>query len=252
MISPISSANPLTSSHRMHHNLIVFILMVFITGFESAAAQDDPGTEKEGRIMVRVICSQPVDGATELKLSQGDAVLHDVTMIPSLVTDPMEIGRGVLSLARWSGSGDALVLDPIVNVTIPDAGSRFVLAMFPSPDANPKTPYLHLLIRTDGLRFDASDLYLHNLTGLPIAGELGKSKFVVAPAKSTVVTPVPEPASERMYQARFFYQREGEAHLFNDTRWPLAKTARVYLFFVPDPVRQSIGYVSFREYSPFP
>lgn len=251
-MSRIKPTIPFKSSLQMHHNLIVFIIMGFIAGFESAAAQDNPGAEKEGRIMVRVICSQPVDGATELKLAQGDAVLHDVKMIPSLVTDPMEVGRGELSLARWSGSGDALVLDPVVKVTIPDAGSRFVLAMFPSPDANPKTPYVHLLIRIDGLRFNASDLYLHNLTGLPVAGELGKSKFVVAPAKSTVVTPEPEPAGERMYQARFFYQREGEAHFFNDTRWPLATTARVYLFFVPDPARQSIGYVSFREYSPFP
>jgi hypothetical protein len=40
--------------------------------------------------------------------------------------------------------------------------------------------------------------------------------------------------------------------IFNDTRWPLAISGRVYLFFIPDPARGSLGYLSFREYAPFP
>lgn len=236
----------------MHFHLIVlFLTALSALGFH-AFAQEPPAEKKEARIMMRVICSQPVEDATELKVTQGDVVLKDLTIIPSLVTDPMEVGRGALSLAKFTGSGKEMVLNPIVKVVIPDTGTRFVLAIFPSPNATPQTPYRHLLIRTDDLRFNASDLFLYNLTAVPVAGLLGKSKFQIAPSKSTVVTPAPEPATERMYQAQFYYQRDGEPHIFNDTRWPLASSARVYLFFIPDPARQSIGYVSFREYSPFP
>lgn len=240
----------LMTHHRMHS---LYMILFAIIGLHLPLWAQDPVEEKkEARLMMRVICSQPVEGATELKIAQGDTILQDLVIIPSLVTDPIAIKRGDLSLAKHSVSGKEMVLDPILKVTIPEIGTRFVLALFPSPDATPKMPYRHLLIRTDGLNFNASDLYLHNLTAVPIGGELGKTRFLVAPAQSTISRPNPEPASERMYQARFYYQREGETHIFSDTRWPLASSARVYLFFIPDPVRQSIGYVSFREYSPFP
>jgi hypothetical protein len=240
------------SHQRICHNFTFPVFLALLSCFFPALAQEPSAEKKEARIMIRVICSQPVEGATDLKLVQGDVLRKDLAIIPSLVTDPIEIGRGELALAKYSGSGKELVLNPLVKVTIPEAGTRFVLAIFPSPDAKPEMPYRHLLIRTDDLNFKASDLYLFNLTSAPIGGELGKSKFLVAPAKSSIVTPAPESATERMYQARFYSQSEGVPRIFNDTRWPLATTARVYLFFIPDPARQSIGYVSFREYSPFP
>jgi hypothetical protein len=54
-----------------------------------------------------------------------------------------------------------------------------------------------------------------------------------------------------MYQARFYVPQEGEKRLFSDTRWPLSSSARLYLFFFPDPAQQTITYLSFREYAPF-
>jgi hypothetical protein len=237
---------------RSTFRLAVARLAIFGLLLVPAIAQETTEAKQEAAIMMRVIGSQPVDGATALKIVQGEQIMQDLTVIPSLVTDPIPVKRGALSLAKYTGSDKTLVLDPVVNITIPEAGTRFVLALFPSPDPKPASPYRHLLIRTDGLKFDTSDLYLHNLTAVPVAGLLGKTKFQLAPAKSTVATPSPEPAGERMYQAQFYFQRDGEAYIFNDTRWPLASSARVYLFFIPDPVRQSMGYVSFREYSPFP
>jgi hypothetical protein len=236
----------------MNSRLLIRLLIALCVLSGHSFAQETPTEKKEARIKLRIICSQPVEGSEELKVAQGDAVLQDLNIIPSLVTDPMEVERGALSLAKFTGTGKEMALNPVVKVVIPETGTRFVLAIFPSPNATPEAPYRHLLIRTDHLRFQASDLYLYNLTAVPVAGLLGKSKFQIAPAQSTILTPTPEPANERMYQAQFFYQRDGEAHIFNDTRWPLASSARVYLFFIPDPARQSIGYVSFREYSPFP
>jgi hypothetical protein len=66
------------------------------------------------------------------------------------------------------------------------------------------------------------------------------------------VTPKPDQAGGRMYQSRFYCRTNDQVGIFNDTRWPLSMTARAYLFFVPDPERQSIGYLSCREYAPFP
>lgn len=125
-----------------------------------------------------------------------------------------------------------------------------MLALFPAANGNANAIYQHILIRTDGLRFAASDLYLFNHTRVAIGGNLGSKNFTLAPGKSDVFTPA-LPANERMYQARFYHEQDGEPRLFSDTRWPLAVSARAYIYFVPDPQRQTIGYVSFREYGPF-
>jgi hypothetical protein len=93
---------------------------------------------------------------------------------------------------------------------------------------------------------------MFNLTTLPIAGVLGKEKFSLAPEASKVMTPKPDQPDGKMYQSQFYCQIGTQTKLFNDTRWPLAASARVYLFFIPDPERQSIGYLTFREYEPFP
>lgn len=168
------------------------------------------------------------------------------------MTDPLAVRRGELLLARPGGTPEKPVFDPVVRVTVPETGNRFVLALFASPKPTPAKPYEFRLIRTDGETFGASDLYLFNLTTLPIAGTLGKEKFALAPDKSLIVKPVSDQPDGRMYQSRFYFQNGDKARLFNDTRWPLAKSARVYLFFIPDLERQSIGYLSFREYEPFP
>ncbi len=93
---------------------------------------------------------------------------------------------------------------------------------------------------------------MFNLTTLPIGGLLGSEKFTLAPDRSEVVTPTPDQAGGRMYQCRFYCQVGDQVKIFNDTRWPLAISARVCLFFIPDPARGLIGYLSFREYAPFP
>lgn len=203
----------------------------------------------DSAIQIRVLCSQPVEGVTELRLVQDDAVLHELSLIPAMVSDPIGIGRGALVLARKGG--EAGEHNPVLEVPIPDAGRRFILALFPTPNDDPGNPYQHILIRTDDLRFGVSDLYLFNLTGTPIGGALGTKTFTLAPGKSEVVTPVPASRDDPMYQARLYHMTDAGQRLFSDTRWPLAASARVYLFFVADPRRRTITYVSFREYAPF-
>jgi hypothetical protein len=220
----------------------------------TAYSQEAPATDKdeESPILLRVICKQPVTGATDLKIVQQEKASHDLTITDSLMTEPLAIGRGELLLARQTGAADKPVFDPVLKVTIPNEGKRFVLALFSSPKPTPAKPYEFRLVRTDGLRFGASDLYLFNLTTVPIGGSLGKEKFALNPDASSVVTPKPDQAGGRMYQSRFYCRINDQVRIFNDTRWPLSMSARVYLFFVPDPERQSIGYLSFREYAPFP
>jgi hypothetical protein len=214
---------------------------------ETDAAKDD-----KSPILLRVICKQPVDGATALKIVQGGQSIHDLEITTSLMTDPLAVQRGELLLARPGGTPEKPTFDPVLKVTIPDQGKRFVLALFSAPRATPAKPYEYRLVRTDGDRFGASDLYLFNLTTIPVAGSLGKSKFTLAPDKSLILKPVSDQPDGRMYQCQFYYQSGDKARLFNDTRWPLSVSARVYLFFIPDLERQSIGYLSFREYEPFP
>lgn len=220
----------------------------------ATARSQETGAAKDGKspILLRVLCKQPVPGATDLKIVQGKLALHDLKVTDSLMTDPLAVGRGELVLARQLGQADPPAFDPVLKVTIPQEGKRFVLALFATPAPTPATPYQYRLVRTDGLRFGASDLYLFNLTTIPIGGMLGSEKFTLAPDKSEVVTPRPDQAGGRMYQSRFYCKIGDQVKIFNDTRWPLAISARVYLFFIPDPERGSISYLSFREYEPFP
>lgn len=242
----------------MFHLFVPFPSTLFalaaVAVLSTAAHSQEPGEKKDDKsgVLLRVLCKQPVTGATDLKIVQGEKVLHELKVTDSLMTDALPVGRGDLFLARQIAGGDKPTFDPVLKVTIPNEGKRFVLALFASSAPTPAKPYEYRLVRTDGLRFGISDLYLFNLTTTPIGGLLGKEKFSLSPDKSEVVTPKPDPAGERMYQCRFYCQVGEEVKIFNDTRWPVSMSARVYLFFIPDPERGSIGYLSFREYEPFP
>lgn len=238
----------------MRLSSVSLIALAFFAILCTTARSQEPEAEKDKKspILLRVICKQPVTDATSLKIVQGGLAIHDLEITASLMTDPLAIQRGELLIARPGGTPEKPAFDPVLKVTIPDQGKRFVLALFSSPSPTPEKPYGYRLVRTDGERFAASDLYLFNLTTIPVAGTLGKEKFTLAPDKSQIVRPIPDQADGRMYQTRFYYQSGDKARIFNDTRWPLALSARVYLFFIPDPERQSMGYLSFREYEPFP
>ena len=237
---------------RFHHpSLIIAAVFALFPAKVRSQETDDP--DKKSPILMRVLCKQPVPGSTDLKIVQEKQSIHDLKITDSLITDPLEVSRGDLMLARQGGSAEKPVFDPVLKLAIPAEGKRFVLALFSSPSADPgQAPDQYRLVRTDGLRFGSSDLYLFNLTTLPIGGTLGTTKFALAPNKFEVATPKPDQAGGRMYQTRFYCNTSEGVKIFNDTRWPLALSARVYLFFIPDPERSSIGYLSFREYEPFP
>lgn len=230
-------------------HLLAFLLPILIFTASAARAQEDSRGKKAAPIQLRVLCSQPVEGASDLKIIQNEATLTALSLLPSMVSDPLGVGRGEIILARKTADGEEP--DPVLKLSIPAVGNRFALALFPNPEGDARAPYRHVLIRTDGLRFGASDLYLFNFTRTPVGGSLGNSVFTLAPGKSKVVTPAPSTDDERMYQARFHVPQEGGKCLFSDTRWPLSSSARVYLFFFPDPAEQTITYLSFREYAPF-
>lgn len=207
---------------------------------------------KKSPVLLRVMCKQGVAGADDLNIIQGAKLLHNLVLSAPLTSEPLPIGRGELFLARGETTDNDPALDSVLQLNIPDTGRSFVLVLFPAPDGNAKRPYHHRLIRTDIQQFGISDIYLCNLTSLQIGGLLGTAKFSIAPNTSEIVKPQPDPAGGRVYQSRFFYQHEGKARIFNDTRWPISRSSRIYLFFIPDPARRSVGYLSFREYEPFP
>ncbi|MBK1825803.1 hypothetical protein [Haloferula rosea] len=199
-----------------------------------------------------MMCKQGVNGASELKIIQGKKILHELDLSAPLTSDPLPIARGNLLITREEPSETESGVAPVLDLKIPESGKRFVLVLFPAPGGKREQPYLYRLIRTDDQRFGVSDLYLSNLTSLQIGGLLGTAKFNLSPNASEIVTPLPAPSGARVYQSRFYFQFEGKARIFNDTRWPISRSARIYLFFVPDPNRNSVGYLSFREYAPFP
>jgi len=250
------SANQASVGRRCHERpfpAIALILSLSLAAIfpSSARGQDQPPPARADRkpIQIRVLCSEIVAGETAMSLLQNDKVVHDIDLVRSLVSDPLGFARGEIVLARRAAEGQTP--EPLFRIPVPKAGTRFVLALFPVSDDDHKTHYQPVLIRTDNLNFNTADLFMMNLTRVSIGGTVGTQKFSLAPRQMNVITPDP-PAGDRMYQARFYYERDGRPHPFSDTRWPRSNSARVYLFFLPDPERQSISYLSFREYAPYP
>jgi len=232
-----------------HVSTLAALLLFSTTGWSQEPLKQDA---RDAPLLLRVMSKQGVAGSNDLKIIQGDKTLHKLALSAPLTSEPFPIGRGNLILARGELTEDGSVPDPVLKLTIPDAGRSFVLVLFPAPEGNADRPYLHRLIRTDEQPFGTSELYLCNLTSRQIGGLLGTAKFNIGPNASEIVKPQPHPDGSRVYQSRFFYQHEGKARIFNDTRWPVSRSARIYLFFIPDTKRKSVGYLSFREYEPFP
>ena len=240
----------------MHHRpktvlgMLAALLALCIATLAVHAEEDQPPGGDRAPIQLRILCFQPVAGAEALTLRQGDdGTPHDIDLVPSMVSDPIGIGRGELILTRREAA--VAGASPLLRIPLPDGGTRFALVLWPAAASETDRVYRHILIRTDDLRFNTSDLHLMNLTKVPVGGTLGTRRFTLNPGGSKIIRPDP-PAGDRMYQARFFHEIDGQARLFSDTRWPLAASARVYLFFIPDAQGQSITYLSFREYAPFP
>lgn len=237
--------------HTATLRFLALLLSFFSVGGHLSAvrAQAESSGKKKAPIMIRVLCSKPVEGSAELNLVQGETKLTALTLLPSMVSDPISVGQGELVLSRRNAKTKNL--DPVLKLSIPESGRRFVLLLFPAEEHKEETPYRYILVSTDDVRFGVSALHLFNSTEVPISGNLGKSEFSLEPGKSEVVTPAPEASGDRMYQARFYHLQQSEKKLFSDGRWPLAAGSRVYLFFISDPARNSVAYLSFREYAPF-
>jgi len=209
-----------------------------------------PAHEKSQPIQIRVLCADIVPGEASISLLQKGEVAHDVDLTRGMVSDSLGFTRDEIVLARRAvaeGQNPA----PLIRISLPDDGTRFVLALFPTSVADHERHYEHVLIRTDNLKFNTSDLLMMNRTEVSIGGTVGTRKISLAPKEMHVVTPDP-PEGEWMYEVRFHHLRDGKPQLFSEARWPRTKSARVYLFFFPDPGKQSITYLSFREYAPYP
>jgi len=217
--------------------LLWISLAILIPAVALGQQTRNPARDGGGPIQIRVLCSQIVPDQTAMSLLQKGEVVHDIDLVRAMVSDPLGFSRGEMVLARRAVEGENI--EPLIRIPIPNVGTRFILALFPASVADPARIYEHVLVRTDNLNFKTSDLFMMNLTRVPIGGTVGTRRFRLSPRQVDVVTPDP-PAGD------------GRAHPFSDTRWPRSNAARVYLFFLPDPERQSINFISFREYAPFP
>jgi len=232
---------------------VLFTAMVIAVAFTPAAhaqGQPAPGRDGTGSIQIRVLCVDIVPDETRMSLLQKDKVVHEIDLTRAMVSDSLGFARDEIALARRAVAEDH---DPeaVIRISLPDEGTRFVLVLFPKSEADQPLHYEHVLVRTDDLKFNTSDLLMMNRTEVSIGGTVGSQEISLAPQEMHVVTPDPL-QGEWMYDVRFHQLRDGNPQLFSEARWPRAKSARVYLFFFYDRERQTINYVSFREYAPFP
>jgi len=123
---------------RKQHLLAHILLPILIFTAFAARAQEDPKSKKAARIQLRVLYSQPVEGASDLKIIQSEATLTELSLLSSMVSDPFGVGRGEIVLARRTADGKEP--NPVLKLSIPAVGNRFALTLFPNPRRRCKGP----------------------------------------------------------------------------------------------------------------
>lgn len=97
--------------------------------------------------------------------------------------------------------------------------------------------------------FKSGDIYFYNRTDKMVFGFVGTEKFILAPAKSTILRPKAARA-EKFYDVGLgFREAEGDRVLAT-TRWPEDNQARFYVFFYVNSETNRIAYRAVDEFVP--
>ncbi len=128
-------------------------------------------------------------------------------------------------------------------VTLPDAGSSFVVLLIPDAVGSFKS----VVIDADSRSFQSGDVFLYNHTEKKIAGNLGDNQFELAPDEGKKVRPSGD-FSESSYKVAFNVREETGDRVLRTMRWPVLTRSRSYCFFFLNTVRNRIEFRAVEEF----
>jgi hypothetical protein len=103
-------------------------------------------------------------------------------------------------------------------------------------------------ISSDTSDFSGGKLLFVNAAKIDIAGDVGKNTFALKPGTHKIIKPKLE-ANGRLAEAKFWYNKDGEAVPFFNSMWPVSDQFRGLIFFYHDPNNNhKIQIHSFRDF----
>jgi len=167
------------------------------------------------------------DGKTGAEFSLATSQLSEAVTVPTRV-----LGLQAVSDKRKLGV-----------VTLPDAGSSFVVLLIPDAEGAFKS----VVIDADTRSFQSGDVFLYNHTDKTIVGNLGDTNFEVVPDEGKKVRPGGD-FSEGSFKVAFNVREEAGDRVLRTMRWPVLTRSRSYCFFFLNPVRNRIEFRAVEEF----
>jgi hypothetical protein len=208
---------------------ILPILACCLAVVSTASAQEDAGGRadpKKKGLEVCLLAAGLLDKADEVVVRSGEGQSKPISLPTSNLSDPVRIAKRSVILSL-PATGDEEFGRTVGQAVLPQSGRRFLLLLVPSKE---KKLYRCRVVRLDDPNFKAGRVYFLNLSPVPIAGELGKRRFSVAPGKLVMAAPTAQ-SDLPYYQVRFFYKQGKQTRPFADTRWPYDDRSRAYVIF---------------------
>lgn len=185
------------------------------------------------------------------RLPQG---LGEVVMVAEEAqSDPFRLPKNNLSVSQ-EAPGRQFVIVPegsktkLATVQLPQAGKDFVVLLVVG-DAT--TPFKPVVIPAKDGSFKPGEVYMFNASkAKTVLGQVGTSKFVIAPAKGQVVRPAGPEGEGRYYNVLLGFRQATGNKVISTSRWPVDDRMRSYVFFYDDPKRGSVDFRAIDEFVP--
>lgn len=135
---------------------------------------------------------------------------------------------------------------PLSKVTLPEAGSDFIVLLVPGED----TVFRAIVLNSKNAAFRPGNFYLLNTSKETIVGKIGTTQCMLKPGEGEVVSPAGA-RDERFYDVLLGI-RDGQnsARPISSSRWPLSKRTRTYVFFFNDVSGKSVDFRAVDEFVP--
>jgi hypothetical protein len=135
-------------------------------------------------------------------------------------------------------------LRSLAAITLPEAGKRFLVLIFPAKDESLKS----VVIRADDPGFRPGHVMILNLSNEALGGDLGGEKLRFTPGSQSIFRPRRKDDLAN-YQVRFYHSKAGKPKLFAANLWPYFDKKRAFVFLFTDPASGSPGYRSIDEFT---
>ena len=191
----------------------------------------------QGKAQVRFLAESVSDDLGKIVCVSDGKAGAEFSLATSQLSEAATVHSRVLGLQAVSDKRKLGI------VTLPDAGSSFVVLLIPDAEGAFKS----VVVDADSRSFQSGDVFLYNHTDKKIAGNLGDSPFELAPDEGKKVRPGGD-FPEGSYKVAFNVREETGDRVLRTMLWPVLTRSRSYCFFFLNPVRNRIEFRAVEEF----